>query len=110
MLVFGTKIHIVTFIFIVLETEMLVFQFFYYLFRPEDKNRLLYLILLVLLLFYNITGGLFPDPQINLAISTQEMIAYGSGFLMASYFPFYFYKACDLKSLRWHALYGFLYS
>jgi hypothetical protein len=25
---------------------------------------------------------------------------------MASFFPFYFYKAFDLKSLRWHALYG----
>jgi DNA-binding CsgD family transcriptional regulator len=58
------------------------------------------------MLFYNITGGLFPDPQIKLAISTQEMIAYGSGFLMASYFPFYFYKAFELKSLRWHVLYG----
>jgi DNA-binding CsgD family transcriptional regulator len=34
------------------------------------------------------------------------MIAYGSGFLMASFFPFYFYKAFDLKSIRWHALFG----
>ncbi|WP_243770802.1 MULTISPECIES: helix-turn-helix transcriptional regulator [Mucilaginibacter] len=34
------------------------------------------------------------------------MIAYGSGFVMASYFPFYFYKAFDLRSLRWHAYYG----
>jgi DNA-binding CsgD family transcriptional regulator len=25
---------------------------------------------------------------------------------MASYFPFYFYKAFDLKPLRWHAFYG----
>ena len=106
MLVFRTQIHIVTFIFIVLELMMLSFQFFYYLFRPEDRNRLWYLILLVLMLFYNITGGLFPDPNINLSISLQEMIAYGSGFLMASYFPFYFYKAFDLKSLRWHAYYG----
>lgn len=107
MLVFHTQIHIVTFIFIVLETIMFLFQLFYYLFRPEDKARLYYLILLALLLFYNITGGLFPDPNIHaLSIPLQEMIAYGSGFLMASYFPFYFYKACDLKSLRWHALYG----
>lgn len=106
MLIPGTQIHIVTFIFIVLEFIMLSFQFFYYLFRPEDKNRLWYLILLVLMLFYNITGGLFPDPKINLSIDLQEMIAYGSGFLMASYFPFYFYKAFDLKSLRWHAYYG----
>ncbi|RKR82832.1 regulatory LuxR family protein [Mucilaginibacter gracilis] len=106
MLVFGTQIHIVTFIFIVLELMMLSFQFFYYLFRPEDKNRLWYLVLLVLMLFYNITGGLFPDPNIKISIALQVMIAYGSGFLMASYFPFYFYKAFDLKSLRWHAYYG----
>lgn len=106
MLVFHTQIHLVTFIFIVLETVMLLFQFFYYLFRPEDKNRLYYLILLTLLLFYNITGGLFPDPGISLPVPYQEMIAYGSGFLMASYFPFYFYKAFGLKDLRWHAFYG----
>jgi DNA-binding CsgD family transcriptional regulator len=62
--------------------------------------------LLILLLVYNITGGLFPDPKINIPISIQEMVAYGSGFLMASYFPFYFYKAFDLQTLRWHALFG----
>ncbi|HEY4195368.1 MAG TPA: helix-turn-helix transcriptional regulator [Mucilaginibacter sp.] len=102
-----------TFIFILLETGMFIFQMFYYLFRPQDKPRLWYLILLGLMLFYNITGGLFPDPHINLPISIQMMLAYGSGFLMASYFPFYFYKAFDLRSLRWHALYGvplFLFS
>lgn len=106
MLLPGTQIHIVTFVFILLEGCMFFIQFFYYLSRPEDKNRLWYLILLALLLFYNITGGLFPDPKIKIPISLQEMIAYGSGFLMASYFPFYFYKAFDLRSLRWHAYYG----
>jgi len=85
---------------------MFIFQLFYYLFRPQDKTRLWYLILMSLMLFYNITGGLFPDPKIHLDLALQEMIAYGSGFLMASYFPFYFYKAFDLKALRWHALYG----
>ena len=85
---------------------MFFFQIFYYLFRPQDKMRLWYLLLLFLFQFYNITGGLFPDPKIHIPIPLQEMIAYGSGFLMASFFPFYFYKAFDLKSLRWHALYG----
>ena len=106
MLVFGTQIHIVTFIFIILEFCMFFFQIFYYLFRPQDKMRLWYLLLLFLFQFYNITGGLFPDPKIHIPIPLQEMIAYGSGFLMASFFLFYFYKAFDLKSLRWHALYG----
>ncbi|MDP9077763.1 MAG: helix-turn-helix transcriptional regulator [Bacteroidota bacterium] len=106
MLVFGTQIHIVTFIFIIMEAGMCMFQLFYYLFRPQDLNRLLYLILLTLMLFYNITGGLFPDPKIEIPISVQMMIAYGSGFLTASYFPYYFYKALDLPPLRWHAYFG----
>jgi len=107
MLVFGTQIHIVTFIFILLEAGMLVFQSALYFLRLQDVNRGLYLLLLFLMLFYNITGGLFPDPAIKaIPVSVQEMIAYGSGFLMASFFPYYFYRAFELKSLRWHALYG----
>jgi DNA-binding CsgD family transcriptional regulator len=106
MLVFGTQIHIVTFIFIVLEFCMFIFQLFYYLFRPQDKSRLWYLLLLLLFQFYNITGGLFPDPKIDIPVAVQLMLAYGSGFLMASFFPLYFYKAFDLKAIRWHALFG----
>jgi len=106
MLVFGTQMHVVTFIFIVLESFMFIFQLARYFYRPQDRQRGWYLILLFLLLFYNITGGLFPDPKISLPVSVQEMIAYGSGFLMASYFPFYFYKEFDLKELHWHALFG----
>jgi DNA-binding CsgD family transcriptional regulator len=34
------------------------------------------------------------------------MLAYGSGFLMAAYFPFYFYKSFDLAALKFHACYG----
>ena len=64
--------------------------------------------LLFLLIVYNITGGLFPDPKINIPIVTQNIIAYGSGFLMAAYFPYYFYKGFDLKRLRFHAIYGVL--
>ena len=106
MLVFGTQIHIVTAIFIGLEILMFIFQLASYFYWPKDKNRGWYLLLLFLMLLYNITGGLFPDPLIEIPINIQEMIAYGTGFLMASYFPFYFYKAFELKTLRWHALFG----
>lgn len=108
MLVFGTEMHIVTFNFIVLEIAMVFYQLIYTLSRPEDKNRMWYMILLFLLIVYNITGGLFPDPQINIPIVTQNIIAYGSGFLMAAYFPYYFYKGFDLPRLRLHAIYGVL--
>lgn len=106
MLVFGTEMHIVTFIFSLLETGMFIFLLPGYLSRPDDKPRFWYLILLLLLIVYNVTGGLLPDPDYPIPIYMQNIIAYGSGFLMASYFPFYFYKAFDLKLLRFHALYG----
>jgi len=106
MLVFGSEMHVVTFVFVVLEFLMLIFLLAGYLNRIQDKQRRLYLLLLTLLLFYNITGGLLPDPKIPIPIFIQNIIAYGSGFLMASYFPYYFYKAFDLKLLRFHALYG----
>ena len=106
MLVFGTEMHVVTFGFVLLEIALFLFQFIYYLFRPQEKNRFWYLVLLLLLILYNITGGLFPDEDIPLPIITQNILAYGSGFIMASYIPYYFYKAFRLERLRFHALYG----
>ncbi|PWS33353.1 response regulator transcription factor [Pedobacter paludis] len=107
MLVFNSEMHLLTFIFIVVEFGMLVFyQLPHYLAHTKDKSRLYYLILLSLLLVYNVTGGLFPDPAIPLPITLQNIIAYGSGFLMASYFPYFFYKTLALEKLRFHALYG----
>ena len=106
-LVWGTQVELITAIFIGLEILMLLFQLASYFYWPGDKNRGWYLLLLFLMLLYNITGGLFPDPLIrSIPVAVQEMIAYGTGFLMASYFPFYFYKAFELKTLRWHALFG----
>ena len=88
MKVFGTEMLLITLIFAVLEIVMFFYQFIYYLSRPQEKQRLYYLILLFLLIVYNITGGLFPDPNISFSIVAQNSIAYGSGFLMASYFPY----------------------
>ena len=108
MVVFNSELHVLTFVFCILEFGMCFYQLIYWLSYPKDKRRFWYLILLVLLLNYNITGGLFPDPRLNLSIEVQNIIAYGSGFLMASYFPFYFYKAFGLQTIRFHALYGVL--
>jgi DNA-binding CsgD family transcriptional regulator len=106
MLVFGTQMHLITFVFVVLEFCMFNFQLARFFYRPQDKHRDYYLLLLFLLLFYNITGGLFPDPKLEMPIPIQLMIAYESGFLMASFFPLFFYKVMDLPALRWHAYFG----
>ena len=107
--VFGTEMLLITFIFVVLESVMFFYQFIYFLSRPQEKQRLYYLILLLILIIYNITGGLFPDSDIDIPIVTQNSMAYGSGFLMASYIPYYFYKGFGLDTLRFHAVYGVLY-
>lgn len=105
----GTDMHIATFLFILCELGMFVYQLIYYLSYPQDKKRWYYLILLFLLIIKNTASGLFPDINLTaIPLAIQYGLAYGAGFLMASYFPYYFYKAFELQKLRWHALYGVL--
>ncbi|MCY7291096.1 MAG: hypothetical protein LH615_02840, partial [Ferruginibacter sp.] len=110
MLIPGTEMHVVTFVFAALEIVMFFYQLIFYLSRTSDKARLWYLILLFLLIMYNIAGGLLPDKQYPFPIILQNCVSYGTGFLMAAYFPFYFYKAFNLSQMRFHAYYGvFIY-
>ena len=104
----GTEMHIVTFVFTLLECAMFFVQLALFLIRPADRHRKWYLVLLGLLIVYNITGGLFPDPTIGIPVHIQNIIAYGTGFLAAAYFPYYFYRVFNLRLLRFHALYGVL--
>jgi len=107
MLVFNSEMHLITLLFILLELMVFSVQLYRYLMWPDDKRCVGYLILLLLLMSYNLTGGLFPDPEIRfISLTVQNMLAYGSGFLMAAYFPFYFYKSFDLVTLKFHACYG----
>jgi DNA-binding CsgD family transcriptional regulator len=98
--------HIVTFAFVIIETVMFVSQLQHYLSRPQDKQRGWFLMLLFLLIFYNVTGGLFPDANIGIPIVLQNILAYGGGFAVASYVPYYFYRGFELEDIRFHALYG----
>src|SRR5699024_7057436 len=88
------------------EIGLLLFQVFYIASKPSEKKRVYFVIILILLILYNISSGLFPDPNLPINVKLQNIFAYGSGFLLACYFPYYFYKAWDLTSLKFHALYG----
>jgi signal transduction histidine kinase/DNA-binding NarL/FixJ family response regulator len=105
----GSQMHMVTFCIIVFELVMLIFQGIYFLQRPNDRSRLLYFILLVFLLLYNITGGFFPDEKIPIPIIVQEIIAYSLGFGMSMYVVFYFYKVFDLRHLKFFVTYGLIF-
>jgi DNA-binding CsgD family transcriptional regulator len=102
----NTQMHWLTAVFIGIETILFFIQLFHYLNRPHDRQRLWYLLLLGLLIKFNVANGLFPDPAFPINIKLQIMIAYGFAYLMGAYFPFYFYKAYHLKSLRFYATWG----
>lgn len=106
MKVFGTDMDLVTFVFIILETIMFICQLLFFIQKPSERKRRYYIILLGLLIIYNICGGLFPDPNNSVPIVVQNILAYGSGFIMACYLPYYFFKAFELDSLKFHARYG----
>jgi len=106
MLLFGTQMHIATFIFICVEVVILFYQIIYKLARPENKSIQLNIILLSLLIIYNLTGGLLPDPKLPGSEMVQNIIAYGTGFIAPSFFPYYVYKSFDLQKMKFHAYKG----
>lgn len=106
MLVFGTQMHLITFLFICIETVVLFYLTIYRLARPDDKNTFLNIILIGLLIFYNLTGGLLPDSNLPGSYNLQTSIAYATGFMTPCYFPYYVYHAFYLEKMKFHAYKG----
>lgn len=106
MLVFGTQMHLVTFLFVSIESVIFFYLVIYRLARPDDETAFLNIVLIFLLLTYNITGGLLPDAQMPGSYFIQEAIAYGTGFITPCYFPYYVYRGFGLKKMRFHAYRG----
>lgn len=110
MKVFNTDMELVTFIFIIFEAVMLLYQLLFFLQRPFEKKRKYYIILLILYLIYNVFGGLYPDPNnTSVPLMVQNALAWGSGVVLACFLPYYFYKAFNLERLKFHARYGVLF-
>ena len=109
MLVPGTQMHFVTFGFICIEIVILFYLIIHWLARRDDKANYLNIILIILLILYNVTGGLLPDPNMPGSFFVQECIAYGTGFITPCYFPYFVYKGFDLAKMRFHAQKGVLY-
>ena len=103
MLLPGTQMHIATFLFVCIEIVIFFYLLIYRLARPDDRTTNLNLILILLLLTYNVTGGLLPDPKMPGSYFVQVVIAYATGFITPCYFPYYVYHAFNLDKMRFHA-------
>lgn len=106
MLVFGTQMHIITFFFVSVEVVILFYLIIFRLARPDDRTVFLNIALIFLLLIYNVSGGLLPDPKLPGSFFWQVSIAYATGFITPCYFPYYVYKAFGLVRLKYHAYKG----
>lgn len=106
MLLPGTQMHLITFAFVCIELIILFYLFIHRLARPHDKISYLDIFLLLLLIVYNITGGLLPDPNLPGSYFLQNSIAYATGFMTPCYFPYYVYHAFGLKKMKFHAYKG----
>lgn len=110
MLIFGTEMHLVTGLLVLLELFLLGAQLTNWVYFPHHRRELLYLWLLVLMILYNIFGGLYPDPKLSWpSLKVQNILAWGSGFAVAAYIPYYFYAAFELGKLRFFAIKGMLF-
>lgn len=106
MLLLGTQMHIITFVFICIEIVIFLYLLIYRLARPDDKKTYLNILLVFLLIVYNMTGGLLPDPNLPGSYFTQMVLAYSTGFITPCYFPFYMYRAFELEKMKFHAYVG----
>lgn len=106
MLLPGTQMHIITFLFISIEVVILFYLVIYRLARPNDKTAGLNIILIFLLIFYNVTGGLLPDENLPGSYFLQMVLAYATGFITPCYFPYYVHKAFELEKMKFHAYKG----
>ncbi len=106
MLLPGTQMHIVTFLFVSIEIVIFFYLIVYRLARPDDKTAYLNVILISLLIAYNLTGGLLPDKNLPGSYFFQMSIAYATGFITPCFFPYYVYKAFGLEKMKFHAYKG----
>ncbi len=94
---FGTQLHIITFIFLGIEMLFLLALMVYCLSRPKDKTRIRFFMLTLFFIFYNLASGLLPDDLYPIPILAQNILAYGTGIGLASYYFYYLVKELNIR-------------
>ncbi|MEI2273582.1 helix-turn-helix transcriptional regulator [Sphingobacterium sp. ML3W] len=77
---------------IFIELLMLGAQGIYYLERPQEKDRIWYILFLALLLGLNVTNGILPNPLFGIPLYMQYVLRNGISFITVSLFPYRFLR------------------
>jgi DNA-binding CsgD family transcriptional regulator len=94
---FGTELHLITLLYIIVELLVLLVLFAACISRPKDESRTRFFILTLLFLTYNLFSGLFPDDHYPIPLLLQNILAYTSGISLASYYFYYLVKELNIQ-------------
>ena len=106
-ILFGFHLPFIAFLVIIVELIFFCFQAIYYQYRPSDKSRFRYLLLITFLLYYNIITIFFPNHElITLPDKAQYIITYSAGVPLSMFFAYYLYKLFEFNNLRFLSTIG----
>ncbi len=101
---FGTQIHWTTFIILLVQVVILPFLYINYLYDTKNVYSRRFLKLTLAIILYNFFSGLFPDPNINLSLIIQNLIAYAVGIIYVLYFIYYLYNEFHITPFKYFSV------
>lgn len=98
--VFGTELVMLTFIFGVTQLLVLFIHLGVLITRPYNKSNWRFLLLTVTFIFYNACSGFLPDDTLSINLVLQNILAFGSGILLASYYFYFLVTEIEIEQSR----------
>lgn len=98
---FGTSIHWTTFFYLLTDTFIVTFAFLHSA-NHKQNNLHRYLVLGLLFVLYNLTGGFLPFDNFPGPFILQYIITYSVAIVMGIYLFYYIYKEYDINLLNSH--------
>lgn len=104
MKVFGSEMHIVTFLIIIVQLIFLVNFTITSLKQRDSQSTNRFIWFTISLISYNFFSGIFPDSDIAIPLIAQYIVAYAVGLYTALYYVHYVYSEFDIGHLRFFTL------
>lgn len=97
---FGTELHLITLLYIIVELLILIVLASACISRPKDESRTRFFILTSLFLVFNLCTGLFPDVKYGIPLFVQYVLEYFSGMALGTYYFYYVVKELNIQRER----------
>ncbi len=99
--VFGTEMVLLTFVICVIQLLALFIHFGVLISKSYNRANWRFLLLIFLFVCYNLCSGLFPDSTIHsINLFTQNVLAFGSGILLACYYFYFLVKEIEITQRK----------